>query len=97
MGNQNKISTFFGVVVIACLAVSILLIDHYDVSRISEQKDAISSMANLVRIKNNRIIILSRKLEKQQQEYDALQKTLMGTKKDIQSLSQKLPGDGLSH
>jgi hypothetical protein len=64
------------VVEIALLAAAIVMIDHFDDSKINEQKEAVANMANLVRVKNNKIIILSKRLTEKQKECDALHKML---------------------
>jgi len=91
MADQKKINTIFGVVVIAFLAVSVVIINDFDQKRLNDEKESVASLVNLVHLKNNKIIMLSRQLAQKQKDYDSLQKTLMDTRNNLEALSKKMP------
>ena len=91
MADQKKISTVFGVVAIAFLAVSVVVINSFDEKRLNDEKESVASLVNLVHLKNNKIIMLSKQLAQKQKDYDDLQKTLIDTRNNLEALSKKLP------
>ena len=91
MADQKKINTIFGVVVIAFLAVSVVIINDFDQKRLNDEKESVASLVNLVHLKNNKIIMLSKQLAQKQKDYDSLQKTLMDTRNNLEALSKKMP------
>jgi len=95
MADQKKINTIFGVVVIAFLAVSVVIINDFDQKRLNDEKESVASLVNLVHLKNNKIIMLSRQLAQKQKDYDSLQKTLMDTRNNLEALSKKMPETNL--
>jgi len=91
MENKPTINTSFGVVVIAFLLVVMVVSNDFNNKKFNDQKESVACMANLVRTKNNKIILLSKQLAAKQKEYDSLQKTLMGTRNSLDALSKKSP------
>ena len=94
MENKQKINTSFGVVVIAFLVVVMFVLNDSNNKNLNSQKETVACMANLVKIKNDKIIILSKRLAEKQKEYDSLQKTLTDAKNSLDALSKKSPEAG---
>ena len=91
MADQKKISTVFGVVVIAFLVISFVVINSFDQRRLNDEKESVANLVNLVHLKNNKIIMLSKQLAQKQKDYDDLQKILMDTRNNLAALGKKLP------
>jgi hypothetical protein len=91
MENKKNIDTLFGLVVISFLAVAILALNQFDTKRIKDQKESMATMSQLIKFKNDRIIILSKRLVQKQRQYDALQRMLVDTRNNLDVLSKRLP------
>jgi len=90
MDNKKIINPVFGLILVACLALTIHVIDRCDTKGISEQKDNLDSMAQIVRLKHNKIIVLSRQLAENQKESDKLRNMLVDTRNSLVTLTKKL-------
>lgn len=95
MGDQTKISKEFGVVVIALLVVAMVMINSFDQRKLSDQKEYVAVLVNVIHNKNNKIIILAKQLAQKQKDYDDLQKALVDTRNNLEALSKKMPGTNL--
>lgn len=91
MENQKKIDTLFGLFVIAFLVVTIFVVNDFNAKRFNDQKEYVAGLAALIQSKNDKIIILSKRLAEKQREYDSLQKALVDTRNNLEALSKKLP------
>jgi septal ring factor EnvC (AmiA/AmiB activator) len=87
---NKKIDVLFGLVVIAFLVVTIILIKEYKAQRSNDLGEYKAVLSSIVRQKNNKIKILSNQLMAQQKENEDLKNTLAETRNDLDSLSKKL-------
>ncbi|MBF0504525.1 MAG: hypothetical protein HQL14_05405 [Candidatus Omnitrophica bacterium] len=90
MENKKKIDPLFGVVVIALLVAIIFLVGDLNSKMFNDEKEYRANLGALIKIKNEKIQILSRQLAQKQGEYDSLQKTLLETRNNLELLSKKL-------
>ena len=87
---NKKIDVLFGVVVIAFLAVTFILIKEFNAKRANDYKEYSAAIANIVKLKNDKIIILSSRLAMEQKENADLRNTLSDTRNDLEGLTKKL-------
>ena len=59
---NKKIDVLFGIVVIAFLVVTFILVKDFKATRANDFKEYSASVSNIVMLKNNKIKILSREL-----------------------------------
>jgi septal ring factor EnvC (AmiA/AmiB activator) len=90
MAEQKKINEVFGIGVIAFLVVMMVVTNNINHKRFNDEKEYVASLVNLVHVKNNRLIVLAKQLAQKQMEYDNLQKTLVDTRNNLETLSKKL-------
>ena len=87
---NKKIDVLFGVVVIAFLLVAIILIKEFNAKRANNYKEYAATIANIVKMKNDRIIILANRLAVAEKENVDLKNTLALTRNDLDALSKKI-------
>jgi len=87
---NKKIDVKFGLVVIAFLLVSIILIKEYKARRVNDYKEFAATITNIVRLKNDKIRILSYQLAVKQKENQELNNILSVTRNDLDTLTKKL-------
>ena len=95
MADQKKIGDVFGVVVIAFLVVTMVIMNNFNNKKFNDEKEYMAGLASLVQLKNNKIILLSKQLAQKQKDYDSLQKTLIDTRNNLEALSKKMPETNL--
>ena len=87
---NKKIDPLFGITVIVFLVLMIILIKDFNAKRASDYKEYSADIANIVRMKNNKIRVLSSELIVKQSENADLENTLSQTRNDLDALSKKL-------
>jgi hypothetical protein len=87
---NKKIDVLFGLVVIAFLVVTIILIKDFKSQRVNDFNDYRMTLTNIVKQKNDRIKMLSNQLMAQRKENQDLKNTLAQTRNDLDSISKKL-------
>ena len=87
---NKKIDVLFGLVVIAFLVVTIMLINDFRLQRVNDFNDYKAFLINLEHQKNNKIKLLSNQLAVVEKENADLKNTLAQTRNDLDSLSKKL-------
>jgi hypothetical protein len=88
---NQKINVVFGLVVIAFLLVTFMLVKDFKAKRDNDKKEYSAMIANIVKMKNDKIIILSNRLKAEEKENADLKSTLADTKNGLDALSKKLP------
>lgn len=88
---NKKIDVLFGVVVIAFLLVTFILIKDFRAKRANDFKEYSATIVNIVKLKNDKIRILSTQLIAEEKEVADLKSTLADTKNGLDALSKKLP------
>ena len=86
----RKVDVLFGLVVIAFLAVTIILIKEMNYKRANDFKEYTTVLSNIVKQKNNKIKIIARQLLAEQKENQDLKSTLEDTRNALDGLSKKL-------
>lgn len=87
---NKKIDVLFGIVVIAFLVVTIVLLQDFKYKRANDFKGYAATLTSIVKQKNNKIIVLANRLRALQKENMDLKNTLAETRNDLDSLSKKL-------
>ena len=87
---NKKIDVLFGLVVVAFLVVTIILIKDFRSQRSNDFNEYKAFLVNIVHQKNNKIKVLSKQLVAKQKENDDLKNTLAETRNDLENLSKKL-------
>ena len=87
---SKKIDVLFGVVIIVFLVVVMVLIKDFNVKRSNDAKEYAAIIANIANQKNNKISILTNKLEMVQKENEDLRNTLAETRNSLEGLTKKL-------
>ena len=85
---NKKIDVLFGLVVIAFLSVTILLIKEFKSQ--SDYKEYTSDLTAIIIQKNDRVRILSTRLANVEKENQDLRNTLTETRNSLDSLGKKL-------
>lgn len=87
---NKKIDVLFGVVIIAFLVVTIILIKDFNARRTNDFKEYTATITNIVKLKNDKIRILYNRLIMEQKENQDLRSTLSETRNDLEGLSKRL-------
>ena len=87
---NKKIDLLFGLVVIAFLVVTFLLIKELNAQRGSDKQEFSATVTNIIRQKNNRIRLLSKQLAAELRVNEDLRNTLGEARNDLDSLSKKI-------
>jgi len=87
---NKKIDLLFGLVVIAFLLVTFLLIKDFKAQRAIDYKEYTATIANIVRQKNDKIKILFSRLMIEVKENEDLRNTLAETRNSLDTLSKRL-------
>ena len=87
---NKKIDVLFGVVVIAFLVVTFILIKDFNARRANDFKEYAATLTNIVRQKDIKLKILFNQLAAKQKENEGLKNTLAATRNDLDALSKKL-------
>ena len=87
---NKRTDILFGIVVIAFLVVTIILVKDFDAKRANDFKEYTASISNIVQLKNNRIRMLSNQLMLKEKENEDLKNTLSDTRNALEGLSKKL-------
>lgn len=87
---KKKIDVLFCVLVVAFIVIFIVLIKDLNAKRAHDYKVYSNSVANIVRMKNVQIRVLSNILAAKEKENMDLKNTLADTRNDLVALSKKL-------
>jgi uncharacterized protein YhaN len=87
---NKKIDVLFGVVVIAFLVVTFILIKDFKSQRSNDYKEFKAIVSNIVRMKNSKLKVLSNELAAEQKENQGLKDTLAQTRNALDILSKQL-------
>jgi hypothetical protein len=86
----RKIDVLFGLVVIAFLAVTLILIKEFNYRRANDFKGYSVTLSNIVKQKNNKIKVLAHRLFEEQKENQGLKNTLMAARNGLDALTKRL-------
>lgn len=86
----KKVDILFGVVVIAFLAVTFILIKEINYRRTNDFKEYSDTLSYIVKQKNNKIKVLAHELLSEQKNNQDLKNTLEDTRNSLDALTKKL-------
>jgi len=87
---NKRIDVLFGIVVIGFLVVTLVLVKDFNARRAGDFKEYVATITNIVKLKNNKIRMLSNMLITKEKQNADLENTLTDTRNALDALSKKL-------